>query len=677
MPGATIAAMSTHSRSSLLPSIAVIGTWVVLAGCFVVMVLLDLRLADVGREDLQQTLSGDIFYGVPLLAAAIVGSALAIRRPHHPVGWLFLLLTLVFVSMGVMDSYTAYGAVARPGSLPGAEMVAVIGSKMFLPWLAVPGFILLLTPSGRITGRITRLAAWAMIAGCGVGFVAGILRFYNGEYESLGIIHNPIEVPGAKEELLIVLWAGILAVHFGVLVGAGAVVVRFFRARARERLQLRWIGMAAIPFVIFVFGAMAAAVLEQQLILDVLAGCIIAIIPLAAALSIEQYHLYDVDRLVSRAVTWVVLSAALVVTYIVVVVFVGESIGRASDSAIPAVVATLAAVSVAWPLRRGIQNQLDRRFNRRRYEALAMLRAFMREPTPSLTVEEALRAATGDPTLAVAYWIGERDAWVSEAGLPAAPSADGMTVQRRGETICEVSFDAATLDRPTVEAAASEVHAELENARLRAAITLQLVEVRESRARIVEAQLAERHRIERDLHDGAQQRLLGLAMQLRAVELSGDPERTQATVATAVDELQAAVRELRELANGLRPAILTDGGLAAALDDLATRSPVPVRLDTSGERFAPHVEETAWFIACEAVANAVKHASPHSVAISTCRENGRLRLTVEDDGIGGADPAGSGLRGIADRAGAAGGTLTVLQRGEHGTVIIAELPCAS
>jgi signal transduction histidine kinase len=221
------------------------------------------------------------------------------------------------------------------------------------------------------------------------------------------------------------------------------------------------------------------------------------------------------------------------------------------------------------------------------------------------------------------------------------------------------------------------VIAELENARLRAAITLQLVEVRESRARIVEAELAERHKIERDLHDGAQQRLLGLAMQLRAVEISGDTEQMKTTVATAVDELQAAVRELRELANGLRPAVLTVGGLAAALDDLAARSPVPVRLETTGERFTPEVEETAWFIACEAVANAVKHAAPHSVAISTCRMDGHLRLVIEDDGIGGADPAGSGLRGIADRAEAAGGTLTVRPHGEHGTVVIADLPCAS
>jgi signal transduction histidine kinase len=117
--------------------------------------------------------------------------------------------------------------------------------------------------------------------------------------------------------------------------------------------------------------------------------------------------------------------------------------------------------------------------------------------------------------------------------------------------------------------------------------------------------------------------------------------------------------------------------LAAALDELAARSPVLVRLETTPERFAPEVEETAWFIACEALTNAVKHAAPRSVSISTCRSDERLRLVIEDDGIGGADPSGSGLRGIADRAEAAGGRLSVQPRGEHGTIVVAELPCVS
>jgi signal transduction histidine kinase len=435
--------------------------------------------------------------------------------------------------------------------------------------------------------------------------------------------------------------------------------------------------MAAIPFTICMFVMSIAAVLNNDLTVFIMAACFLSIIPLAIGLSIERHHLYDVDRLVSRAVTWFVLTAVVIATYAGVVIFVGQSIGRDRDSAIPAVIATLAAASIVGFLRGKIQDALDRRFNRRRFETLSVLRAYSREPTPSMTVEQALRTATNDPSLRVAYWIGEREIWVSEDGQPIAPAADGITVQRRGETVCVVTVNPLVLERPIVDAAVAEVLAELENARLRAAIALQLVEVRESRLRIVEAQVNERHKIERDLHDGAQQRLLGLAMQLRAVEMSGDPDRMRSTLTTAVDELQAAVRELRELANGLRPTVLVDGGLAAAFDDLVARSPVPVHLDMTTERFPAHIEETAWFIACEAVTNAVKHAAPRTVAIRTSRIDDRLCLTIEDDGIGGADPKGSGLRGIADRAEVTGGTLTVRPRDTHGTIVIAELPCAS
>jgi signal transduction histidine kinase len=250
-------------------------------------------------------------------------------------------------------------------------------------------------------------------------------------------------------------------------------------------------------------------------------------------------------------------------------------------------------------------------------------------------------------------------------------------VQRRGVLLAAIGFDGARVERRTAEEAAAEARAELENARHRATIARQLVEVRESRARIVAAQLAERRKIERNLHDGAQQRLLGLALQLRAAEVSQNPDRAWHTIDTAVDQLQQAVGELRDLANGLHPAALSDGGLVAALDDLADRTPLPMRLAVTADRFAPEVEAAAWFIACEAVANAVKHAAPRSVAIWVRQKDDLLQLEIADDGVGGADPAGQGLRGIADRAEAAGGRLAVEARPGGGTVVIAELPCGS
>jgi signal transduction histidine kinase len=236
-------------------------------------------------------------------------------------------------------------------------------------------------------------------------------------------------------------------------------------------------------------------------------------------------------------------------------------------------------------------------------------------------------------------------------------------------------FDAARTERSLVEAVAAEATAELDNARLRADLALRLLEVRESRARIATSQLAERQRIERDLHDGAQQRLLALALQLRAAHTNGDQARLRQSVQQGIAEIQTAIAELRDLANGLHPSALAGGGLAGALDDLAARSPVPVTLSVTDERFAPGVESTAWFIACEAITNAIKHANPSEITVTVRPHAGRLSVGVSDNGRGGADPTGAGLRGITDRAEALGGLLSV-DSDATGTRIHADLPCA-
>ncbi len=179
------------------------------------------------------------------------------------------------------------------------------------------------------------------------------------------------------------------------------------------------------------------------------------------------------------------------------------------------------------------------------------------------------------------------------------------------------------------------------------------------------------------MHDGAQQRLLALAFQLRAAEASPDHDRTRAALSEGVSEIQCALGELRELANGLHPTILTDGGLAAALEDLVQRTPISVRLTATDDRFSPNTEAAAWFIASEALTNAVKHAQATTVEVRASRQNNHLVLVVDDDGRGGAQATGQGLRGIADRADAAGGRLTIADRVGGGTRIRLELPCES
>jgi signal transduction histidine kinase len=218
----------------------------------------------------------------------------------------------------------------------------------------------------------------------------------------------------------------------------------------------------------------------------------------------------------------------------------------------------------------------------------------------------------------------------------------------------------------------------LENARLQAELRAQLTEVRASRARLVEAGDAERRRLERDLHDGAQQRLLGirLALQLARGRLTDGGAAVEELLVEADAEVVGALAELRALARGIHPAILTEEGLASALGGLARRTPVPVQVSVCNERLPAAVEATAYFVAAEALANIVKHACASRASLEVARSNGRLAVQVTDNGHGGADAAGAGLRGLRDRVEALDGRLQIDSPPGRGTRISAEIPCA-
>lgn len=220
----------------------------------------------------------------------------------------------------------------------------------------------------------------------------------------------------------------------------------------------------------------------------------------------------------------------------------------------------------------------------------------------------------------------------------------------------------------------------IEIARLRVELRRQLAEVEASRARIVAAGNEERRRIERDLHDGAQQRLVSIGLALRHAQHelgTSSPQRASHTLDCAVAEITVAIDELRELARGLPPAQLY-AGLAPAFGELGRRSPVPVHVKAPSERFDRGVEAAAYFIGCEGITNAIKHANATRIALSAGRENGKLVVSVADNGVGGAAPIqGSGLSGLSDRVLALGGTLRIQSDQGAGTTLTAELPCES
>jgi signal transduction histidine kinase len=611
-----------------------------------------------------------------IASALVVGSALSARRPEHPVGWLFLALGVSIAAAGAIDGYAVYGAVARPGSLPGAAAAAHVGDVTFIPWLVIVAAVLHLTPTGHPLTRRWGLTLRVTVAAGALGVLSAVLgdRTLGPPFDN---VTNPWAVDAVSAPLAFLGFAATMAVGLGLIAAGASMVTRFRHSVGADRQQLQWMYLAAAPLPLFVPAAFVAAWTGHPAALLVATGGFVVTVPVAAGFAITRFHLYEVDRILSRTFTYVALSALLAATYAVVVVGAGRALsGLADASAVAAVVATLVAVSIASPARTAIQDGLDRRFNRRRFEAVRIVHDWSRSPAGD-EVDHVLRRAVGDPTLTIAYWSAGRGQWSTAGGAPTSPDADAVEVVRDGTPVARVSFDATTVERGLVEAVCAVATSELDNAGLRADISAQLVEVNESRARIAAAQTTERRRLERNLHDGAQQRLLALAMRLQAAQLNGTNNRLREALADGVEALQATICELRDLANGLHPMTLSDGGIAAALDDLARRSTVPIDVKAVDARFDPEIEACAWFLACEAVTNAQKHAGASLITIDVNSDDGWLDLIVEDDGRGGADRGGSGLQGIRDRAEAAGGSLDVSDRPAGGTRVHARLPCAS
>jgi len=295
------------------------------------------------------------------------------------------------------------------------------------------------------------------------------------------------------------------------------------------------------------------------------------------------------------------------------------------------------------------------------------------EPAASGVLRDRLARALGDPTLVVGYWLPGQRHYVDEAGRPIALPAPGggravTPVEENGQRVAVLVHDLAVLDDPALLAAVgSAARLAVANARLQAEVSARVEEVEASRRRIVEASDEQRGRFERELREGAERRLAHVA------ELLSDGGEPLADVRTGLDTARA---ELREFARGMHPATLIERGLQAAVGELAGRSPVTVEAAVPATRFPPAVEAAAYFVCAESLTNVAKHAEASQVHIAITQEDGWLRVVIADDGVGGADPSrSSGLRGLADRVEALGGSLAVQSPPGGGTRVVAEVPC--
>jgi signal transduction histidine kinase len=301
-------------------------------------------------------------------------------------------------------------------------------------------------------------------------------------------------------------------------------------------------------------------------------------------------------------------------------------------------------------------------------------------------LRDALARALGDPSLELAFWFAGEQGYVDGDGvavkLPEPDSRRRSTlVERDGQPVAALIHDPVLEDNAElVSSVCAAASLALENERLQAELRARLVELQASRARLVDATDAERRRIERDLHDGTQQRLVSIAMSLGLLEskLPGQAEAARPLVRETREALAVALAELRELTHGINPPLLTERGLPAALDELCRRAALPAHLDVALDRRLPDpIESAAYFVASEALTNAAKHSHGSEVRVRASYESGSLTVEVADDGIGGATTAGgSGLRGLGDRVEALGGRFTVSSPPGRGTILRAEIPCA-
>jgi signal transduction histidine kinase len=303
---------------------------------------------------------------------------------------------------------------------------------------------------------------------------------------------------------------------------------------------------------------------------------------------------------------------------------------------------------------------------------------------PARGLREPLRRALRDPSLTLAYWLPDFETWADQEGrsvpVPApSPSRAVKIIRRAGEPVAALCYDASLEEEHELLDAVSAAAAfALDNDRLKVELRARVQELRESRARIVEAGLIERQRLERDLHDGAQQRLVALSLDLGRLEaqLVGDVE-VHERLGFARAEVGRSLAELRDVAHGIYPAVLTGHGLHVALDSLASRATVPLTLEVAPDLELPSaVEAAAYYVVAESLTNIAKHAHASRARVHVYRSDSSLIVQTSDDGVGGADPeGGSGLRGLADRVESLGGRLRVWTS-SRGTRIQADIPCA-
>ena len=666
--------------------------------------------------------------GIELIIALLpvsfsaVGAAIALRQPTNAIGWVCLGIGLVFMFNFAADPYGSYGRITGSAPLPGAVLFTWLVNWTWVPAIGTIGtFLLLLFPDGRLLSPRWRDVTWLsaaviVLASLGEAFRPGPLENAPSVQNPYGIgvaEHVPLRVAGGMNVLLALCF----------LAAAVSVVLRLRRARGRQRLQMKWFafasGLLAVLLGLAVAGELIVGLLgfDRPLGLRLLEDAVSASavgLPVAIAIAVLKHRLYDIDVVINKTVVFGALAAFITVVYVGVVVGIGALIGSGNEPNLGLSILATAIVAVAFqPVRERVQHLANRLVYGKRATPYEVLSEFSDRVAETYASEEvlpkmakAIKEGTGaehaevwlrshDELRAAAVWPQDtasdsQSLSLSDGRLPAFDDVDrAVEVRHQGELL-----GALTVTKPQTEPLtpaedkllsdlASQAGLVLRNVGLTSELLARLEELKASRQRLVAAQDEERRRLERNLHDGAQQHLVALKTRLSLAKRMTERDATKAAELLSKLEADAdeALETLRDLARGIYPPLLAEQGLNAALEAHARKLPIPVEVQADNiSRYDQEIEAAVYFCCLEALQNVSKYADASSAAIHLQEDDGALEFFVKDDGRGFDSSKvthGSGLQNMSDRLAALGGTVAVRSSPGEGTTVSARIPVAA
>ena len=664
--------------------------------------------------------AADIYSVVFFILAPVyasVGAMIVSRGSGNRVGWIILAIGLLLSAENAIGDYATYASVLSGQSLPGG-----IWASWLSNWLWVPGVVGALAllpiyfPDGRVPSKRWRPLVWIVCGAAGIS-LAGFM-FSPGPITSgsARTFNNPVGIAALDSSVDVFHGLYVLAILVGVISGAASLVVRYRRGSSDERHQVKWFAGA--------FGLVAVSLAGYASLPDMLGiqtpGWLIGgilclgltVIPLAIAVAVLKYHLYDIGVVINRALVYGLLAAFITAVYVAIVVGIGTLVGSGGQPNLALSIVATAVVAVGFqPVRERVQKLANRLVYGKRATPYEVLSRFAENVAETYAGEEVLSRmaqvlADGTGAVRAEVWLRSGDfvrpaavhpdgvpveepVPVREQEMPELPEADRVVpVRHQGELLGALAVtkrqgeSLTPIEENLLTDLALQAGLVLKNVGLTADLLLRLDDLRASRQRLVAAQDTERRRLERNLHDGAQQNLVAIKVKLGLAEMfaASDPQKAQALITEITADAGEALETLRDLARGIYPPLLADQGLATALSAQARKALLPVQVEAEDiGRYSQDIEAAVYFCCLEAVQNVAKYAQATTVTIRLKRAGEDLQFTVSDDGQG-FDSAitvrGSGLQNMADRLAALGGDLDVSSKPGEGTTVTGVVPAA-